>query len=137
MQKLSEEELQKEIDNRSKLISLQLEAVKKGSEQEYQLRMQQLLVQRDAELADKELTEQMKLAIVDKYNRQIDDLVAQHEKEISEKQQEAVRVRMENEIMQLQQSGASELDILQEQAAQKLELLNSIQQQEGRVSRSS
>lgn len=118
LQKLSEEELQKEIDNRSKLISLQLEAVKKGSEQEYQLRMQQLLVQRDAELADKELTEQMKLAIVDKYNRQIDDLVAQHEKEISEKQQEAVRVRMENEIMQLQQSGASELDILQEQAAQ-------------------
>lgn len=131
LQKLSEEELQKEIDNRSKLISLQLEAVKKGSEQEYQLRIQQLLVQRDAELADKELTEQMKLAIVDKYNRQIDDLVAQHEKEISEKQQEAVRVRMENEIMQLQQSGASELDILQEQAAQKLELLNSIQQQEG------
>lgn len=131
LQKLSEEELQKEIDNRSKLISLQLEAVKKGSEQEYQLRMQQLLVQRDAELADKELTEQMKQAIVDKYNRQIDDLVAQHEKEISEKQQEAVRVRMENEIMQLQQSGASELDILQEQAAQKLELLNSIQQQEG------
>jgi len=131
LQKLSEEELQKEIDNRSNLISLQLEAVKKGSEQEYQLRMQQLLVQRDAELADKELTEQMKLAIVDKYNRQIDDLVAQHEKEISEKQQEAVRVRMENEIMQLQQSGASELDILQEQAAQKLELLNSIQQQEG------
>lgn len=131
LQKLSEEELQKEIDNRSKLISLQLEAVKKGSEQEYQLRMQQLLVQRDAELADKELTEQMKLAIVDKYNSQIDDLVAQHEKEISEKQQEAVRVRMENEIMQLQQSGASELDILQEQAAQKLELLNSIQQQEG------
>lgn len=131
LQKLSEEELQKEIDNRSKLISLQLEAVKKGSEQEYQLRMQQLLVQRDAELADKELTEQMKLAIVNKYNRQIDDLVAQHEKEISEKQQEAVRVRMENEIMQLQQSGASELDILQEQASQKLELLNSIQQQEG------
>lgn len=131
LQKLSEEELQKEIDNRSKLISLQLEAVKKGSEQEYQLRMQQLLVQRDAELADKELTEQMKQAIVDKYNKQMDDLVTQREQEISEKQQEAVRVRMENEIMQLQQSGASELDILQEQAAQKLELLNSIQQQEG------
>lgn len=131
LQKLSEEELQKEIDNRSKLISLQLEAVKKGGEQEYQLKMQQLLVQRDAELADKELTEQMKQAIVDKYNKQMDDLVTQREQEISEKQQEAVRVRMENEIMQLQQSGASELDILQEQAAQKLELLNSIQQQEG------
>lgn len=131
LQKLSEEELQKEIDNRTKLISLQLEAVKEGSEQEYQLRMQQLLAKRDAELADKELTEQMKLAIVDKYDKQMDDLILQREQEISEKQQEAVRLRMENEIMQLQQSGASELEILQEQASQKLELLNSIQQQEG------
>lgn len=131
LQKLSEEELQKEIDNRTKLISLQLEAVKKGSEQECQLRMQQLLSQRDAELADKELTEQMKLAIVDKYDKQMDDLILQREQEISDKQQEAVRLRMENEIMQLQQSGASELEILQEQASQKLELLNSIQQQEG------
>lgn len=131
LQKLSEEELQKEIDNRTKLISLQLEAVKEGSEQEYQLRMQQLLAQRDAELADKELTEQMKLAIVDKYDKQMDDLILQREQEISDKQQEAVRLRMENEIMQLQQSGASELEILQEKASQKLELLNSIQQQEG------
>ena len=137
LQKLSEDELQKEIDNRTKLISLQLEAVKEGSEQEYQLRMQQLLSQRDAELADKELTEQMKLAIVDKYDKQMDDLILQREQEISDKQQEAVRLRMENEIMQLQQSGASELEILQEQASQKLELLNSIQQQEGRVNRSS
>lgn len=131
LQKLSDEELQKEIDNRTKLISLQLEAVREGSEQEYQLKMQQLDAQRAAELADKELTEQMKQAIVDKYNKQMDDLVTQREQEISEKQQEAVRLRMENEIMQLQQSGASELEILQEQASQKLELLNSIQQQEG------
>lgn len=131
LQKLSDEELQREIDERTKLISLQLEAVKEGSEQEYQLRLQQLAAQRDAELSDKELTEQMKLAIVDKYNKLFDDLALQHEQDISAKQQEAVRLRMENEIMQMQQSGASELEILQEQASQKLELLNSIQQQEG------
>lgn len=131
LQKLSDEELQKEIDNRTKLISLQLESVREGSEQEYQLKMQQLDAQRAAELADKELTEQMKQAIVDKYSKQMDDLVTQREQEISEKQQEAVRVRMENEIMQMQQSGASELEILQEQAEQKLEFLNSVQQQEG------
>ena len=131
LQKLSDEELQKEIDNRTKLISLQLESVREGSEQECQLKMQQLDAQRAAELADKELTEQMKQAIVDKYNKQMDDLVTQREQEISEKQQEAVRVRMENEIMQMQQSGASELEILQEQAEQKLEFLNSVQQQEG------
>lgn len=131
LQKLSDEELKKEIENRTKLISLQLESVKAGSEQEYQLKLQQLQIQRDAELADKELTEQMKLAITDKYNKQMDDLVLQREKDISERQSEAIRVRMENELMELQQSGASELEILQEQASQKLELLNGIQQQEG------
>ena len=131
LQKLSDEELQKEIDNRTKLISLQLESVREGSEQEYQLKMQQLDAQRTAELANKELTEQMKQAIVDKYNKQMDDLLTQREQEISEKQQEVVRVRLENEIMQMQQSGASELEILQEQAEQKLEFLNSVQQQEG------
>lgn len=131
LQKLSDEELKKEIENRTKLISLQLESVREGSDQEYQLKMQQLNAQREAELSDKELTEQMKQAIVDKYNKQMDDLVMQREQEISEKQQEAVRVRLENEIMQMQQSGASELEILQEQASQKLELLNNIQQQEG------
>lgn len=131
LQKLSDEELQKEIDKRTKLISLQLESVKEGSEQEYQLRMQQLASQRDAELADKELTEQMKQVITAKYNKQMDDLAMQHEKDVSEKQQEVIRLRMENEIMQMQQSGASELEILQEQASQKLELLNNIQQQEG------
>lgn len=41
--------------------------------------MQQLVAQRDAELQQKELTEQMKLAIVEKYNKKIDDLSKQHE----------------------------------------------------------
>ena len=39
LKKLSDEELQKEIANRQKLIEIQLESVKKGSEQEYQLKM--------------------------------------------------------------------------------------------------
>ena len=45
LKKLSDEELQKEIANRQKLIEIQLESVKKGSEQEYQLKMQQLIAQ--------------------------------------------------------------------------------------------
>lgn len=131
LQKLSDEELKKEIENRTKLISLQLESVKAGSEQEYQLKLQQLQIQRDAELADKELTEQMKLAITDKYNKQIDDLVMQREKDISERQSEAIRVRMENELMQLQQSGASELEVLRMEEQQKLELLENMRQMDG------
>lgn len=128
---LSEENLIKEIEYRQRLISLQLEAVKEGTEQEYQLKMQQLSVQREAELADKELTEEMKLAITEKYASMMDNLAVERERATTERQQEQVRLRMENELMQLEQSGASEMEILQEQAAQKLGILNSLHQMEG------
>lgn len=130
LQKLSDDELKKEIENRQKLISLQLESVKEGSEQEYQLRMEQLQAQREAELADKELTEQMKSAIEEKYRKQQQDLTEQFNAEVRQKQQDEMRMRMENELLELQNSGASELDILREQAEQKKELYDSIRRED-------
>lgn len=128
LQKLSDEELEKELENRQKLISLQLEAVKEGSEQEYQLRMQQLVAARDAELNEKELTEQMKLAIVAKYNKQMDDLSARHDAEILQKQQDAIRVRFETEIAQ---AYGNEQEILRIKLEQKQAELDAIHQLEG------
>lgn len=128
LQKLSYEELEKELENRQKLISLQLEAVKEGSEQEYQLRMQQLVAARDAELNQKELTEQMKLAIVAKYNKQIDELSARHDAEVLQKQQEAIRIRFETEIAQ---AYGNEQEVLRIKLEQKQAELDAIQQLEG------
>lgn len=130
LQKLSDDELKKVIENRQKLISLQLEAVKDGSEQEYRLRMEQLAAQREAELSEKELTEQMKIAIEEKYRKQQKDLTDQFNAEVRQKQQEEMRTRMENELMKLQQNGASELEILQEQIEQKKELYDSIRRED-------
>lgn len=128
LQKLSDEELEKELDNRQKLISLQLEAVKEGSEQEYQLRMQQIVAARDAELNQKELTERMKLAIVAKYNKQIDELSARHDAEVLQKQQEAIRIRFETEIAQ---AYGNEQEILRIKLEHKKAELDAIQQLEG------
>lgn len=128
LQKLSDEELKKEIENRQKLIALQLESVKAGSEQEYQLKMQQLMTQRDAELQQKELTEQMKLAIIEKYNKKIDDLTEQHNNSIIKKQEDALRKRFETEIAQVY---GDEQEILRIKMEQKLAELNTMQQLEG------
>lgn len=127
LQELSDEELEKELENRQQLISLQLEAVKKGSEQEYQLRMQQLIAARDVELNQKELTEQMKLAIVAKYNKQMDDLSEQHDAEILQKQKEAIQLRFETEIAQ---AYGNEQEILRIKLEQKQAELDAIQQLE-------
>lgn len=86
LSKLSDEELKKELENRLKMISLQLESVKEGSEQEYQLKIQQLQAQQEAELTSTEQTEEMKLAIKAKYNTKIDELATAHEQNIINKQ---------------------------------------------------
>lgn len=126
LQKLSDEELQKEIENRQKLIEAQLASVEEGSRQEYDLKMKQLQAQRDAELADKELTEQMKAAIEVKYRKQQQELTEQFNSDVRKKQQDEMRMRMENELLELQNSGASELDVLRKQAEQKKEIYDSI-----------
>lgn len=131
LQKLSDEQLRLEIQQRQKVIATLLESVKEGSEQEFQLKLQSLIEQRNAELAEAELSREMRMAIEAKYDKQMNDLYDQRDKELAEKQAESLRLRMENELMELQQNGASELEVLQEQANQKLELLNSIYQQEG------
>jgi hypothetical protein len=128
LQKLSDENLKKVIEDRQKLISLQLESVKSGSDQEYQLKMQQLISQRDMELSNTELTEQMKLAILDKYNKKIGDLTIQHDNDILKKQQDAVKLRFETEIAK---AGENEVEILRIKMDQKRAELDSLQQMEG------
>lgn len=128
LQKLSEEQLQKDMVNRQKLIDTQLAAVRSGSEQEFQLKMQQLMVQRDMELSNTELTEQMKQAIREKYNKQMDDLSTQHNNEVLKKQQEAMKLRYETEIAE---AHGNEVEILTIKMEQKRTELESLQQMEG------
>ena len=123
---MSEADMQKDIENRQRLIELQLGAVREGSEEEYRLKMEQLATAREAELSDRELTEEMKLAITKKYQKMESDLTDQHEKDVREKQMKALQMRYENEIMQMQQAGASELDILNRQAEQMKEAYENI-----------
>lgn len=85
LQTLDEERINKEIENRAKLIQLQLDGVKEGTDEEYNLRMQQLAVQREMELSEKDLTEDMKLAIVKKYNLL--------EEEETDKKNEAIKAK--------------------------------------------
>lgn len=128
LKKLSDEQLQLEVEKHQKLIAMQLESVKAESEQEFQLKMQQLLIQRDAELSAKELTEEMKLAIQMKYNKQMDDLTSQHGNDIIKKQEEALRIRFETEIAQ---AYGNDVEILNIKMAQKKAELDSLQRMEG------
>ena len=101
LDKLFQEELGKQIENRQRMIELELAAVKAGSDEEFRLKMQQLQAQREAELNNVELTQEMRLAIESKYRKMSQDLQDQHEQEIWEKQQEKMRARFESESTML------------------------------------
>lgn len=70
----------------------------------------------------------MKLAIKTKYNTQMDELIAAHEQDIINKQQEAMRIRFETEIAQAYDN---EEEILRIRMEQKKAELDSLQQMEG------
>lgn len=128
LQKLADEQITKEIENRQKLISLQLESVKEGSEQEYQLKMNQLLAQQELELSNTELTEQMKIAIRAKYDKQLEELINTRNVNIAKQEQEAIRLRFETEIAELH---GNEEEILRVKVEQRKAELDAIQQMEG------
>lgn len=135
LDKLSDEEIQKSIEKETKRIALLLETVKKGSEQEYQLKLQQIRNQEEAELAaaDSEIQsveerEAAKLAIRQKYNLLNDELIDSHNNEVIKKQQDAIKLEYETKIAEV---GNDEVAALQLKMEQKQVELNSIQQLEG------
>ncbi len=128
LNKLSDEVITRQIVLEQKRIDLMLSAVKSGSEQEYQLKMQQLVTQREMELSGTELTEQMKLAIRAKYDKQIDDLAADRESNLIKQQQDAFRLEFETKIAQ---AYGNEQEILRIKMEQKEAELNSLQRLEG------
>ncbi len=144
LQKLSDEELQKEIANRQKLIELQLESVKKGSDKELELKLEQLKIKRQADLSDTELTEEMKLAIIEKYKKKEAELVDAANKQIWDKQKKALEDRAKAELdllesqnniklQKLANEGASESQLKQAQYAYEIQELQTSLTQENEV----
>lgn len=128
LDKLNDEAIAKEVERKQKLIQLQLEVVKEGSDKEFELKMEQLKLQREAELKDKELTEQMKLAIVAKYDKLMSDATIKHNQDVANKQAEALRIQFETAM---EQAYGNEQEILRIQMEQKKAELDAIQQMEG------
>ena len=144
LKKLSDEELQKELSNRQKLIELQLESVKKNSEKELELKLEQLRIKRQADLADTKLTEEMKLAIIDKYKKKEAELIDAANKQTWDKQKKALKDRAKAELDLLESQnniklqkmvneGASESQIKQAQYAYKIQELQTSLAQENDI----
>ncbi len=116
------------INKEQQNIALRLAAVKQGTDAEYSLKVEQLRKQQEAELANIELTEQQKVLIREKYNKQLDDLSNQWINANLQKQNDALRLEWENRINAAAVQGQNTLQLqLQMRQAE----LDALQQMEG------
>ena len=116
------------IAKEQEIINLRLAAVKQGTDAEYTLKVEQLQKQQEAELANVELTEQQKVLIREKYNKQMDDLSNQWINANLQKQNDALRLEWENRINEAAVQGQNTLQLqLQMRQAE----LDALQQMEG------
>ena len=119
------------INEQQKEIALRLAAVKKGTDEEFALKMEQLQKQQEAELANAELTEQQKALIIEKYNAERDTLSDEWLNANIQKQTDAVKLEWDNKIAEARLRGVDELALLQMQAEAKKAYRDSLQQMEG------
>lgn len=128
VEKINRAGLEKKIQQEQQNIALRLAAVKQGTDAEYSLKVEQLRKQQEAELANVELTEQQKVLIRKKYNKQLDDLSSQWINANLQKQNDALRLEWENRINAAAVQGQNTLQLqLQMRQAE----LDALQQMEG------
>lgn len=109
-----------------------------------ELKLEQLRIKRQADLADTELTEEMKLAIIDKYKKKETELIDAANKQIWDKQKKALKDRAKAELDLLESQnniklqkmvneGASESQLKQAQYAYKIQELQTSLAQENEI----
>lgn len=122
VEKINRAGLDKKIRQEQQNIALRLAAVKQGTDAEYTLKVEQLRKQQEAELANIELTEQQKVLIREKYNKQLDDLSNQWINANLQKQNDALRLEWENRINAAAVQGQNTLQLqLQMRQAELME----------------
>ena len=117
------EQMQRELDkyefgfniNKEKeRVKLRLESVKEGSDEEYDLKMQLLVLEREMELDQDNITQEKRLLILDKYEKKRTELLQSHASKRIKELQDTVA----GESVILNVSQQHELDILAKSYAQ-------------------
>lgn len=135
LRRLSDEEVTKRIENEQKVIQNTLATVKQGSEQQLELKRQQLaneesleVAQAEREVSDAEERERLITSIHAKYTSERKKLDDDAYNANLERQQQAIELRYKTSIAE---SGNNELESLRLNMEMRKELLDNAQQQEG------
>ena len=117
--KYADEALAKQVADETAKIELRLELSKKGTEEEFAARKVQLEHQRDIELQNKELTESQKALIAAKYQNQIAANDEAQQKQIADRQAQALANDFASKIQALGNNEQAKAQLILDNEQQK------------------
>lgn len=106
--KASDEEIKKQIDQQQQIISAKIELATKGTDDEFNLLVAKLELQKSTELANVELTNVERLAIIDKYDEQETALKEKYLADRYNKVQEFANKELELKLLKIEQDGLAD-----------------------------
>lgn len=123
------EAIKEEMARAEQTISLRLAIVKEGTEQEYQLKREQLTKQMERELLDTQLTEEQKLLIRQKYDKALEDLEDDHLNSLYQKQMDALALEWDNKIAEATLRGENTLALEVERRKAELDAMHQMEEE--------
>lgn len=126
--KVNEKEMRDQLQQEADYIRQKLELATEGDYQEYDLKAKLLKKEMEIELSNTELTAEQKKLIEARYQKKLDEMTSEHEREKQEKAMKAFELELSNRLAEAKIAGEDELQVELENAKKRLD---SLQQLEG------
>lgn len=125
---VTEDAERQKLEKEAAFIEKRLQLATEGSEQEYNLKVDQLDKQKELELSNAQLTADEKLLIEQKYQKDLEILTSEYNRQKQEKAMQQFELELSNRLAEAKLAGKDELQVELENAKARLD---AVQQLEG------
>ena len=124
---LNEESIREKLEQEAAYIEQRLQLATEGTIQEYSLKAEQLKKEKEIELSNTKLTAEQKQLIEDSYQKKLDEMTSEHEREKQEKAMKAFELELSNRLAEAKIAGEDELQVELENAKKRLDTLQQLE----------
>lgn len=124
---VTEEAARQKLEQEAKFIEKRLQLATEGSEQEYNLKVEQLDKQKELELSNAQLTADEKLLIEQKYQKDLETLTSEYNRQKQEKAMQEFELELSNRLAEAKLAGENELQVELENAKARLDAVHQLE----------
>ena len=124
---VTEEAARQKLEQEAAFIEKRLQLATEGSEQEYNLKVEQLDKQKELELSNAQLTADEKLLIEQKYQKDLESLTSEYNRQKQEKAMQEFELELSNRLAEAKLAGENELQVELENAKARLDAVHQLE----------